>query len=213
MDTFVEGISEEDRRKLEGLSRRRRFPRGATLFTEGDRSDWLAVVLSGQVKVFSLTDEGREVVLALLGPGELVGELTAIDGQPRSATAAAVDDVEVLAVPVDAFRAFLETTPRAAVGLIEMLVRRLRAATARQVEIASRDTVTRLARRLVELAEAAGGDSTWLSVTQEQLAAWIGSSREAVSKALKALRDRGWIETQRRRSRVLDLEQLRARAR
>ncbi len=151
------------------------------------------------------------------GPGDLVGEFSAIDGQPRSATATALDPVEALVIRVDEFQAFLEAHARVALLLLQMLTGKLRDSDRKRIEFTAQDTVGRVTRRLVELAERFGRESELgvridLSISQEELAGWASSSREATSKALSALRSRGWIEIHRRGITILDLEALRRRA-
>lgn len=198
---------------LRARGRSRRLPRGATLFSEGDRSDTVAYLLSGRVKVSYHTDAGDEVVLALHGPGQLLGELSAIDGRPRSASVTAVEPVEVLVVTADAFRQFLSAHPEVGIELLRLLADRLRDSDRKRVEFGSQDVVGRVAARLHELADRYGvaGNGTVtveLPLTQEELAAWVGASREGVSKALRVLRERGVITTGRRRIVVHDREEL-----
>ncbi len=217
-DPFLSQLSTAELEALEARGRRRRFPRGAVLFHEDDRSDWAGLVLRGRVKASYLTADGKEVVLAVRGPGEFVGEFSAIDGRPRSAAATALEPVEVLVVRVDRFREFLETHPRVAFVLLQTVTRKLRDSDRKRIEFTAHDSVGRVARRLVELAErfgtesGAGGVRIDLSITQEELAGCTASSREAASKALSTLRSRGWIETHRRSITILDLEALRRRA-
>ncbi len=202
---------------LQSRGRRRRFPRGSILFHEGDPSEWVALIVSGRLKASYLTAEAKEVVLAVRGPGDLVGEFSALDGQPRSATATALEPVEALVIRVKEFKAFLEAHPRVALLLLRMLTTKLRDSDRKRIEFTAQDTVGRVAGRLVELAERFGRESELgvridLSISQEELAGWTSSSREAASKALSTLRSRGWIETHRRGITVLDLEALRRRA-
>lgn len=216
-ESFLARLSTDETSALSGRGRRQRFRTGATLFHEGEASDRVFAVLSGRVKISSFTGEGREIVLAVRGPGDLLSELSAIDGDPRSATAAAIDEVEVLVVPTGEFRSFLQGFPRVALTLLEMVSRKLRDADRKRIEFSAYDTVGRVARRLVELAERFGeseGDGLriTLPLSQQELAGWTGASREAANKALQSLRARGWIETHRRGIRVLDLEALRRRA-
>jgi CRP-like cAMP-binding protein len=167
-----------------------------------------------------VTGEGREVVFEVRGPGEgVLGELGAIDGGPRSASAIALEPVEALVVPTVDFMAVVERSHEAAVLLLRLLARRLRESDLRRVEFAAHDTIGRLAGRLVELAERYGqrregeeGVLIDLAITQEELAGWTGASREALTKALQTLRGLGWIETGRRSLRIHDLEALRDRA-
>jgi CRP-like cAMP-binding protein len=195
----------------------RRFRKGHALFHQGGSSDRVVVILGGRVKVSTLTEEGKEIVLAFRGPGDLLGELSAIDGEPRSATVEAVEDVEALAVPASDFRSYLIAHPEVALMLLQTLSRRLRDADRKRVEYGAHDTVGRVAARLVELAERYGepvtrGIRIGLPLSQEELAGWTGASREAVSKALQTLRKVGWVLTERRRITVLDVEALRRRS-
>lgn len=195
----------------------RRFAAGATLFHAGDPSDWVALVTSGRVKIVDSTRDSREVLLAVRGPGELIGELSAVDGEPRSASAIAMDDVEVRLVDRAGFTTYLEGNPGAAVALLQLVVRRLRDADRKRVEYSSHDVLGRVARRLLELAEEYGvpeGDGVriTLPLSQDELAGYTSSSREAVAKALRSLRDRKVIATDRRAITVLDVAALRARA-
>jgi CRP-like cAMP-binding protein len=214
---FLAALDEPERSDLLGRGGRRRYRRGATVFHEGGGSDEIVVVLSGRVKVSTVTADGKEVVLAFRGPGDLLGELSAIDGDPRSATVAALEPVEAAVVTATDFRAFLSAHPRVAILLLEMLARRLRDADRKRVEFGAHDTLGRVAARLVELAERYGepvtdGVRITLPLSQEELAGWTGSSREAVGKALHALRGLGWVRTERRRITVLEMEPLRRRS-
>lgn len=216
-DGFESMLERRDLETLTAWGRVRRFRRGAMLFHEGEDADHVLIVRSGRVKVSSFTADGKEIVLAVRGPGELLGELSAIDGEPRSATAGALEGVEVLSVPAEDFRAFLGTRPRIAVALMQMLARRLRDADRKRVEFGAYDTVGRVSHRLVELAERFGERSAkglriTVPLSQQELAGWTGASREAVSKALHTLRQRGYIETARRGITVLDIDALRRRA-
>lgn len=198
---------------------RRRFARGSTLFGEGGSSEQVMIVLSGRVKISHFTSDGREIILAVRGPGELLGELSAIDQEPRSATALAAEPVEVLVMTVEDFQQFVSTTPRAAMVLLLGLTRRLREADRKRIEFAAFDTVGRVALRLLDLADqfgepsgSAGAVRITVPLSQQELAGLIGASREAVSKALQHLRNRGWIETQRRGISILDRDALYKRA-
>jgi CRP/FNR family cyclic AMP-dependent transcriptional regulator len=214
---FLGHLSNEQRDALKQISRRRSYKRGATLFNEGDIADRVVVILEGNVKVSFFTDDGKEVVLAVRGPGDLVGELSALDAEPLSATVTAIGPVTGLVMGADAFTNFLQQTPGVALLLLRMLSRKLRDADRKRVEFSEFDTVGRVARRLVELCERFGGPSEGrveidLGLTQEELAGWTGASREAVSKALQILKARGWVTTQRRSITVLDLQALRKRS-
>ena len=215
---FLSDLTGEEFTDLFGMGRRRRWPVGATLFSEGDQSTTVVLVLTGRAKVFSLTEQGGEVLLAIRGPGALLGEMSALDEAPRSASVAALEPLETLVVPVTAFLDFLQCHPNAAVTIVRMIVSRLRDSDRKRVEFGTYDTLGRIALRLVELAERFGataerGVRITLPLTQDELGAWTGSSRESVTKALSTLRRHGVIETHRRSVSVLDLNMLRARAR
>lgn len=206
--------------EAEALARRgtlRAFGRGEALCHAGQVADRVLLLRSGRVKVSAATTSGREIVLAFRGPGELVGELAALDGAPRSATVVALEPVETLVLTHEAFDAFLEEHPRVLRVLVQVLVERLRDADAKRVEFAAFDTLGRVAIRLLELCDRFGdvaGDhiDVQLPLSQEELAGWSGASLESVTRALQTMRTLGWIETSRRRIRVLDADALRGAA-
>jgi len=212
-------LGDDDRRDLLELGRPRRYPRGRVIFAEGDQSDHVVVVTEGTVKVFCTTADGREPLLALRGPGDTIGELAAIDepGGGRGATVVAVSAVVAREIGGRQFRAYLESHPGAAMVMLRTLTARLRGADRRRVEFGGYDTVHRLSRLLVELADEHGvpdPSSTAVEVpfSQHELAAMIGSSRESVSRALVGLRDHGLVESRRRGVALLDVAGMRRRA-
>ena len=215
---FLDALTEAETDDLHSVGRRRRYGANVTLFHEGDEPGPVVVLLSGRAKVASLSSAGREVIVAIRGPGDLLGELSAIDGEPRSATVMTLEAVEALLVPGSAFAAFLERCPRVALVILRMVAGRLRYADAQQADFATHDVVGRVAHRLVELSERFGSTrgegriEIELPLSQEELAAWTGASREAVSKALQLLRSLRIVETGRRHVTVLDVEALRARS-
>lgn len=214
---FLSRLDHADREILLALGTARRWPAGATLFLEGDTSPVVLALLAGRVKVFSSTDQGEEVLLAVCGPGALLGELSAVDGAPRSASVSALEPVSARVVPVTAFLQFLHGHGTAATVLLQSVIARLRNADRKRVEFGTSDTAARVAARLVELAERFGepeptGVRIDLPFTQDELAGWVGASREAVAKALRGLRERGYVATGRRTMTVLDMDGLRNRA-
>jgi CRP/FNR family cyclic AMP-dependent transcriptional regulator len=195
----------------------RRFRRGQALFVEGDRAERLFLIEQGWVLISMLSVTGRETVLSLAGPGDLLGDVSAVDGSPRSASATALGDV-LTAVTSARVLSEAMADPALAAGLLRMLAGRLREADRRRVEFASLDTLGRVSTRLVELvarygARAEDGTITVeLPLSQEQLASWCAASRESTVKALAALRTLGYVSTGRHHVRVHDLEALRGRA-
>jgi CRP/FNR family cyclic AMP-dependent transcriptional regulator len=214
---FWDQLMPDEATALERASRRRDYRRGAVVMREADRSDWVVVLRTGRVKVSVDTASGMEVVLAVRGAGALLGELSAIDREPRSATVTALEPVTALVVPVSEFEAYLQKHGRVAFLLMRTLIGKLRDADRKRIEFGAHDTTGRVAARLVEMAERFGqrtddGLKIALPFSQDELAGWTGASREAVSKALRALRSRGLIRTGRMTVVVRDLEALRARA-
>jgi CRP/FNR family transcriptional regulator, cyclic AMP receptor protein len=196
--------------------RRAEFRRGRALFVQGDRAERVFVIERGWVMITSVGAGGREIVLGLRGPGDVIGELSALDGEPRSSTAVAVDDVEVVVVSAGALTRALRD-PDTANELIRMLAARLRDADRKRLEFASLDTLGRVAWRLLELGERFGertpeGIMVELPLSQEQLASWCGASREATVKALAALRMLGCVATGRRSLVIRDADALRRHA-
>ena len=174
----------------------------------------MLIVRSGQAKVTLLDREGRAVILGFVGPGELLGELSSIDGDPRSATAIALEPVTALGIPGDAFRALIDHRPAVARALLGVLAARLREADRQRLAFTAYDVPGRLARRLVELAERFGdpsdqGIQIGLALSQDELASWSSCSREGISKALATLRGLGWVDTRRRHIVVRDIDALR----
>ena len=214
---FMERLRPADRDELIARARTRRWPAGASLFLEGEQSSTVLVIASGRVKVFSLTEEGEEIVLAVRGPGAVLGELSAIDRRPRYASVAALEPVVAHVLSVETFRGFLTTHAAVAVAVLHLVVDRLRDADRKRAEFTAYDTPARVAQRILELAERFGepdanGTRITVALSQDELAGWVGASREAVAKALRTLREGGQLTTGRRTMTVLDLDGLRRRA-
>lgn len=215
---FLSLLDPDDREALLARAGRRRFRRGALLIQEGGTGEEVFALLSGRVKVTGTTRDGREVIVRFAGPGELLGELAVIDGQPRLASVEAIDPIEAMAISGRDFRALLESRPGISVALLRSLARRFRGADRARVEFAASQTLSRVAARLLELIERYGepsGDGAVtidLPLSQEELAGWTASSREAVAKALQTLRRLGVVSTERRRITVLDPDSLRDHA-
>jgi CRP-like cAMP-binding protein len=203
---FLDAIGERAAAALELDQVTRRWPAGSVLFHEGDRADRVFVLRKGRVKVVATEANGTETVLAVRTAGDLVGELAAIDGRPRSATAIALGDVACAVVGAERFRVVLHDEPEAAMALLKLLAERLREAEGRRAEHGAIDAPQRLARRLLELA---GDGAAVEGLNQDDLAALIGASRESVAKALQSLRSEGLVRTRRRAIDILDRDALR----
>jgi CRP/FNR family transcriptional regulator, cyclic AMP receptor protein len=214
--TFLSRLDTAEQESLLALGRVRRYPARSILFFEGDEAHDVVVVRNGEIKV-AITVERREVLLDVLGGGDILGELSAIDGGPRSATATALTAVEVIVIPVVAFMDFLAEHPVVALDLMRSVAGRLRNASRRQVEYGALDALGRVCRRLVEMIDRYGepaeaGVLINGPLSQADIAAWAGLSREAVVKALHALRTLGWIHTTPRSITVIDVEAVMSRA-
>jgi CRP/FNR family transcriptional regulator, cyclic AMP receptor protein len=216
-ETFLEALTEEEAAELHAAGRRRSYRANVTLFHEGDDAGPVVVLLSGRVKVGTIGAAGREAIVAVREPGDLIGELSAIDGGPRSTSVTTLEPAETLLIAGSAFAALLERRPRIALVILRMVAGRLRYADAQQAQFATHDVVGRVAERLVELGDRFGAREgatikIALPLSQEELAAWTGASREAVSKALQLFRSLGIVETGRKHIAVLDPDALRRRA-
>jgi CRP-like cAMP-binding protein len=212
--SFFARLSDDEAAAFRSRAVARHFDRGTTLMHQDEVPGRLIVVEQGHAKVTTLADDGREVILAFRGPGDLVGEIAALGGEPRSATVRALEPIEAMAMAASDFDAFLEEHPRVALVILRVLIGRLREANRQQFEFAAYQTLGRVANRLVDLADRFGepcdaGVRISLSLSQEELAGWAGASREATSKALHDLRAMDLIETQRRHITVRSVDKLR----
>ena len=214
---FLAELPPAEAEELRRCGTRRRFAAGTTLFIEGDPAHDVLMLLDGKVKISVGSVDGREVILDVLGPGALLGELSVIDGGARSATVITLSAVEVLAIPADRFNEFLDRHPSVLRSLVVEVIGRLRIRTRHQMEFGTGDALGRVCARLAEMAERYGQDEdgqVTLSspVSQADLAAWTGLSRVAVVKVLRVLRELGWIENRGRAIVIRELDQLRHRA-
>jgi len=215
--TFLSLLDDVERAALLELGTHRGFPRGAVLMYEGEPGERAMILEEGRVKVTRIEPGGHETMLSIRDPGDVVGEVSLIDERPRLATVTALERVRALVIASSVFRAHLERTPRVAVALLEVEMRRFRETTLKRSQFAASDTTGRLAARIVELSERYGaeredGIEIDLALTQDDIAAWTGASRAGVAKAFQTLRELGWIETHRRRLVVHQLDALRRRA-
>ncbi len=210
---FWDALSPDDRQAVEAIAARRTYDRGETVFLEGDTPSHVLVILRGQLKLTRSTADGRSVLIEIRRAGAVVGESGPIDAQPRGAAAVALTTLEVLVIPADAFLQLLADRGTVALRVIATLVERLRESSVRRLESGTSDAVTRLAGRLVELSEdtAAAADGSVvldLTLTQQDLAEWIGVSRDAVVLAFRQLRQLELVETGRQQITLLDRDRL-----
>jgi CRP-like cAMP-binding protein len=205
-------LNERDLRELAEALRPRRYRRGETIFVTGDPGTSLCVVNTGRIKLALSSNEGREVILDVLGPGEVFGELALLDGEPRSADAVSVEATELLLLHRETFLRFLRERPEVAINLIGVLSRRLRRDAQLVQDAAFLDVPARLARTILRLAEPAeDGTLRTPRLTQSDLAAAAGTTRETLNKWLGFFVEQGFVKWNRSQVTVIDAEGLRRR--
>jgi len=192
--------------------------RGEVVFAEGDSGDRLFVVLDGKVKLGQTSGDGREQVMAVLGPGEMFGELSLFDPGLRTSTATAVTDTVLLGLGQSDLRPWLTGRPEVAEALLGALAQRLRRTNEAMADLVFSDVPGRVAKALLELSHKFGEaqpDGSRLvahDLTQEELAQLVGASRETVNKSLADFAQRGWLRLEARAVILLDVERLERRA-
>jgi CRP/FNR family transcriptional regulator, cyclic AMP receptor protein len=204
------GLDQADLARFAALARERAYPRGGVVLLERDPSDSLYIVRSGRVKLVLTSADGREVILGVLGVGEHFGELSLIDGQPRSAHVVAVEDAALIVLRSQDFRQAVEACPSVAWALLTELSRRLRRADDQIGGLALLDAPARIARLLLDNAGADGVLTRPL--THQVIAQMIGASRETVSRTLSDFRQSAWVMTDRRKVAITDRAALERRA-
>ncbi|HHL40824.1 MAG TPA: Crp/Fnr family transcriptional regulator [Deltaproteobacteria bacterium] len=181
----------------------RSWPRNSIVIAEGEAGDAVYFMLSGRARVVLYGEEGGRIVLAVLGPGEVFGEMSVIDEMPRSANVEAFDDMECLVVSRRRFLRYLGTHHKVVMRLLAYFSRRLRVATEKIGGLALLDVCGRIASTFMSMVGAEqrekGGVASIERMTHEEIAAMIGSSREVVSRALKKMAADGYIRIERRR--------------
>lgn len=187
---------------------KRRFRRGEIVVEHGKKSNALFILLTGRARVLTADSRGREVILAVLQPGDYVGEMSLIDNEPHSATVRAEVQTDMLILGRPEFSRCLPENSSLSYAIMRGLVHRLRSAD-RQIEsLALLDVYGRVARTLLDMAEEDDGQKLIRNkVSRQDLAKVVGASREMVSRVMKDLEERGMIHTQDNGS-VLIMEQL-----
>ena len=213
---FLAVLPEADFEALAGTAKRRRFNKGETVFHKDDPGNSCFVIESGSFRIFIPGPEGSDLILAILGPGDYVGELSLLDGQPRSASAAADEKSEALVLWRDDFLRILSSRPEAALAVMVSVAERLRQADEAMADLSFLDVTGRLAKKLLELAAKHGeptarGIQVNLSLTQEELAQMVGVTRESVNRHITLFRELGMIDVKGRQFLILQPEELRKR--
>lgn len=200
---FLARLEHQERVALLELGRPIGYAPKSVLVHQDDASDHVIVILDGWTKVTRSAATGYEALLALRGPGDIVGEASAVSGRPRSATVTALGEVEAVTIQRDRFVAHLQSFPATALQLLSLTADRTRASDRQRVEQGALGVRERLANLLLNLARTHGtpdeeGVRLTAGLTQHELAGSVGASREAVARLLKELRERGIVRTGRR---------------
>ncbi|WP_307781264.1 Crp/Fnr family transcriptional regulator [Agilicoccus flavus] len=211
-------LTDDDVAALRPMMTPARVGRGDVVFREGEQGDRLYVITSGKVKLGRTSSDGRENLVAILGPGEMFGELSLFDPGPRSATATAVGETTLIGLGHESLYGFLDGRPAVAQALLRALARRLRRTNDSLSDLVFTDVPGRVSKALLDLSARFGepGDDGLLvahDLTQEELAQLVGASRETVNKALADFAARGWIRLEARAVVLLDVDRLRRRSR
>ena len=215
---LFEGLDEAQQNSLRSKMGQTTLSRGEVLFEEGEPGNRLYIITEGKVKLGHTSMDGRENLLAVLGPGEIIGELTLFDPGPRSTTATAVSPVTLLHLDHADLNAILDTNPTMGKHMLRALARRLRRTNESLADLVFSDVPGRVAKALLDLADRFGtpaedGVHVPHDLTQEELAQLVGASRETVNKSLADFVSRGWIHLEGRAVTLLDLDRLARRAR
>jgi len=205
-------LAPSDLERVSEISRERAYPRNSVILFEDDPGDALYVVAQGQVKVVLIGEDGREVILSVMGEGEFFGEMALVDDEPRSAHVIAMEDSTLLVLRREDFQGILKQTPGIALALLRELSRRLRRVDEKVGSLVLLDVNGRVAQLLLDLADEAGSERITRRLTHHTIAQMIGSSRETVSRTMRELVEKGYIEVSRREIVIRDRTALEASA-
>ena len=195
-----------------------RFPRGTTIFNEGEPGDRLYIIIDGKVKLARHSSDGRENLLTIMGPSDMFGELSIFDPGPRTSSAVCVTEVTAASMNSDLLHQWIDDHPGISAQLLRMLARRLRRTNNSLADLIFTDGPGRVAKALLQLANRFGtqeGPNLRVThdLTQEEIAQLVGASRETVNKALAEFAHRGWIRLEGKSVVICDTERLARRAR
>ena len=213
---FLAVLEPADREALTQSVSRKRFRRGDIIFQKEDPAQSLFIIEKGSVRIFFPGAQGADLTLAVLGPGDFFGDLSLLDGRPRSAGAAALADTNLLILERSDFMALLLSRPEAATAVLARVAQRLRDTNETASDLAFLDVAGRLAKKLLDLAAGNGvprrdGILLDIPLTQEELANMIGVTRESVNRNLSLFRRLGMIASEGRRLVLRDPAALRRR--
>ena len=206
--SLFESLDQQELEALSDVTFTRTFSKDNVIILAEEEGDTLFILKKGQVKVSIVSEEGREVILSLLGPGSVFGELSLLDGKPRSANVVATEETDLLMLRRADFLQLIYKTPQIATALLAELATRMRK-TDRQIEgLALLDVTSRISDTLLQLAteqgaETADGVTIESRPTHQELANMSGTTRETVSRVLKRLEGQGYINRNGRKITIL----------
>ena len=194
------------------------FPRGHSVFAEGEPGDRLYIIVSGKIKIGRCLPDGRENLLTIMGPSDIFGELAVFDPGPRTSSATTITELHAVSMDRDALRAWIADRPEISQQLLRVLARRLRRTNDNLADLIFTDVPGRVAKQLLALAQRFGIQEDGAvrvthDLTQEEIAQLVGASRETVNKALGDFANRGWIQLEGKSVLIWDSERLAGRAR
>jgi len=205
---YFTALSAEDLRRVENEISERSFSKGEILFLEGEPGHGLYVVKSGRVRIFKSSPQGREQVLFIAKQGDSFNDVPVFDGGPNPASASALEPSTVYVIPRESLLSIVADCP-AAQAIIKLFAARLRHLTTVVEDLSFRSVVSRLAKMLLDLAVAEGGPSPMPRLTQDEMAAIVGSVRDVIGRALRTLERTGAIKIEGQRILVIAPEKLR----
>ena len=191
-------LSEAEIARLGDIARDRSYPRNSVILFEDEPGDALYVVVTGLVKVVLIGEDGREVILSVLKEGDFFGEMSLIDDRPRSAHVIAMEDSSLVVLRREDFQHRIREAPGVALGMLKAMSRRLREADEKIGGLVLLDVNGRVAKLLLSMADENDGVQITRRVTHHTIAQMVGSSRETVSRTMRDLADRGYIEVTRK---------------
>ncbi len=205
---YFSTLGPEEIKRITKETFERSFARGETLFLEGEPCSGLYVLKSGRVRIFKSSPEGREQVLLIARQGDSFNDVPVFDGGPNPASASALEPSTVYVIPGESLLSLVAGCP-AAQAIIKLFAARLRHLTTVVEDLSFRSVISRLAKMLLDLAVVEGGPSPMPRLTQDEMAAIVGSVRDVIGRALRALERAGAIKIEGQRILVIDPEKLR----
>ncbi len=208
-------LDEKELRKIADIGISRKYSKNAIVFLEEEAGAALFIIVSGKVKVVRTDDEGKEVILSILGPGEFFGEMAILDGLPRSATVVSIEESELFMIHRREFLQLIENSPQVAVSLLRELTGRLRKADEQIKSLSLKDAVGRVANVIIQLADDAGKIKKGQVIIpdfplQQDLANMAGTSRETISRTIHQFIREGYLEQRGNSLVILNFEKFKS---